>query len=103
MLLIVRSKIDSETRSKVAEDLKGYIKVVVDIHRKIISRDEAYKIGARAFFKEKYGETVKVYFVGDYSKEFCGGPHVENTKEISSIKIFKFEKIGANLYRIYAK
>lgn len=70
---------------------------------KIIPREEAYKIGARSFFREKYPDMVKVYFVGDYSKEFCGGPHVGNTKEIGQIKIFKFEKIGSNLYRVYAK
>ena len=38
-----------------------------------------------------------------YSKEFCGGPHVKNTSEIGKIEIYKFEKIGSNLYRIYAK
>lgn len=70
---------------------------------KIIPREEAYKIGAKSFFREKYPDMVKVYFVGDYSKEFCGGPHVENTKEIGEIEIFKFEKIGSNLYRVYAK
>ncbi|MCX6717285.1 MAG: alanine-tRNA synthetase second additional domain-containing protein [Candidatus Taylorbacteria bacterium] len=46
---------------------------------------------------------VKVYFVGDYSKEFCGGPHVKNTSEIKSFTIIKCEKIGNNLFRIYAK
>jgi len=46
---------------------------------------------------------VKVYFIKDYSKEFCGGPHVKNTSEIGEIEIYKFEKIGSNLYRIYAK
>ena len=64
---------------------------------------DALKIGARSFFREKYPEMVKVYFVGSYSKEFCGGPHVKNTSEIGSLKIYKFEKIGSNLYRIYAK
>lgn len=70
---------------------------------KIMSKDEALKIGAKAFFKEKYPDQVKIYFIGDYSKEFCGGPHVINTKEIKKISIYKFEKIGSNLYRIYAK
>jgi len=79
------------------------IKESFPVSFKIIPRDEAYKIGARSFFREKYPEMVKVYFVGDYSKEFCGGPHVKNTSEIGQIKIFKFEKIGSNLYRIYAK
>jgi len=79
------------------------IKESIPVEFKIIPREEAYKIGARSFFREKYPDMVKVYFVGDYSKEFCGGPHVNNTSEIGQIRIFKFEKIGSNLYRIYAK
>jgi len=79
------------------------IKEAIPVSFKIIPRDEAYKIGARSFFREKYPDMVKVYFIGDYSKEFCGGPHVKNTSEIGQLKIFKFEKIGSNLYRIYAK
>ncbi len=79
------------------------VKESIPVVFKIIPRDEAYKIGARSFFREKYPDMVKVYFVGDYSKEFCGGPHVKNTSEIGQVKIFKFEKIGSNLYRVYAK
>ena len=79
------------------------IKEALPVSFKIIPREEAYKLGARSFFREKYPDMVKVYFVGDYSKEFCGGPHVKNTSEIGQIKIFKFEKTGSNLYRIYAK
>jgi len=79
------------------------INQAVEVSFKIIPKDEALKIGAKSFFREKYPEMVKVYFINDYSKEFCAGPHVKNTKEIGSIKIFKFEKIGSNLYRIYAK
>jgi len=79
------------------------IKEALPVTFKIIPRDQAYKIGAKSFFREKYPDMVKVYFIGDYSKEFCGGPHVKNTKDIEQIKIFKFEKIGSNLYRIYAK
>ena len=79
------------------------IKLNLPVHFKILPKDEAYKIGAKSFFREKYPDMVKVYFIGNYSKEFCGGPHVTSTKEIGKIDIFKFEKIGANLYRIYAK
>ncbi len=70
---------------------------------KIIPKDKALKLGARSFFREKYPDMVKVYFIGDYSKELCGGPHVKNTSEIGKIEIYKHEKIGSNLYRIYAK
>jgi len=79
------------------------IQEALPVSFKIIPKDEAYKIGARSFFREKYPDMVKVYFIANYSKEFCGGPHVKNTSEIGQIKIFKFEKIGSNLYRVYAK
>ncbi|MGB9637440.1 MAG: alanine--tRNA ligase, partial [Microgenomates group bacterium] len=58
--------------------------------------------GALAFFEQKYGETVKVYFVGNYSKEVCGGPHVSSTGEIGKIKIIKEESCGTGKRRIYA-
>jgi len=64
---------------------------------------EALKSGARAHFKQKYPEVVRVYAIGDYSKELCGGPHVKNTKQLRPISIYKWEKIAANTYRIYAK
>ncbi len=88
---------------KVEEVINQKINQSLPVEFKILPKEEAYKIGAKSFFREKYPEMVKVYFIGDYSKEFCGGPHVKNTSEIGQIKIFKFEKIGSNLYRIYAK
>ena len=79
------------------------IKAKLPVECKIMPKTEAEKLGAKSFFREKYPDMVKVYFVGNYSKEFCGGPHVQNTAEIGSITIYKTEKIGSNLYRIYAK
>ena len=88
-------KVEAVMNQKIKESLK--------VEFKIIPKEEALKLGAKSFFREKYPDMVKVYFVGDYSKEFCGGPHVKNTSEIEKIEIYKFEKIGSNLYRIYAK
>jgi len=79
------------------------IKQKLSVEFKILPKKEASKLGARSFFREKYPDMVKVYFIGDYSKEFCGGPHVKNISEIGKIEIFKAEKIGSNIYRIYAK
>ena len=93
----------AEEIEKVTIIINEKIKQQLPVSFKIIPKHEAFQLGARSFFREKYPEMVKVYFVGNYSKEFCGGPHVKNTKEIGLIKIFKFEKIGSNLYRIYAK
>lgn len=92
-----------EEIKKVQSIINDKIKASLPVSFKIIPKEEALTLGARSFFREKYPDMVKVYFVGNYSKEFCGGPHVQNTKEIGNIEIYKFEKIGSNLYRVYAR
>jgi alanyl-tRNA synthetase len=63
---------------------------------------QALESGALAFFGEKYGEQVKVYSVGDFSKEVCGGPHVPRTGELGRFKITKEEAVGQGVRRIKA-
>jgi alanyl-tRNA synthetase len=63
---------------------------------------DAVASGALAFFKGKYPETVKVYSIGDYSKEVCGGPHVANSAEVGEFKIIKEEAVSAGVRRIRA-
>ena len=64
---------------------------------------DALDSGAIAFFKEKYADMVNVYSIGDYSREICGGPHVENTGDIKGIfKIVKEKSSGAGVRRIRA-
>lgn len=92
-----------EQIKKVGEMINKKIEEKLSVEFKIVPKVEALKLGAKSFFREKYPDMVKIYFVGNYSKEFCGGPHVKNTSEIGKIEIYKFEKIGSNLYRIYAK
>jgi len=92
-----------EQIAKVGEIVNTQIKASLPVEFKNLPKSEAEKLGAMSFFRDKYPDMVKVYFIGDYSKEFCGGPHVKNTNEIGLITIYKTEKIGSNLYRIYAK
>lgn len=99
----VDKKPSDELFKKVEQIVNEKINENLPVHFEIMPKKEAEKIGALYFFKEKYGDEVKVYFVGDYSKEFCGGPHVQNTGEIGSIKITKVKKIGSNLMRLYAE
>jgi len=101
------AKPTDEEIKKVEEIVNNKIKESLPVNFKILLKSEADKVGARSFFKDKYGDQVKVYYIGEdlnkaYSKEYCGGPHVKNTKEIGKLKIDKFKKIGSNLYRIYA-
>ena len=64
--------------------------------------EEAKAQGAKGVFENKYGERVKVYSVGDFSKEICGGPHVKNTSEMKHIKIKKEEAVSSGVRRIKA-
>ncbi len=77
------------------------IKENLSVKMEMMSLKKAKKKGALAFFGEKYGEKVKVYSVGDYSKEVCGGPHVNFTGKIGRVKISKEESVGAGRRRIY--
>jgi alanyl-tRNA synthetase len=96
-------KLTDEGIKEVENIVNQKIKGSLHVYFKIMPKSEAVKIGAASFFKEKYGDQVKVYFIDNYSKEFCGGPHVKNTSEIGSFKIIKVKNIGAGLMRIYGK
>lgn len=67
-----------------------------------MSLDEAKTAGAMGIFESKYGDKVKVYTVGDFSKEICGGPHAGNTEELGHFKIQKEESSSAGVRRIKA-
>ena len=64
--------------------------------------EQAKAEGAIGLFSEKYGNLVKVYTIGDFSKEICGGPHVQNTSELGIFKILKEEASSAGVRRIKA-
>ncbi len=64
--------------------------------------DEARKYGAKGVFDSKYGESVKVYTIEGFSKEICGGPHVDNTSKLEHIKILKEEAVSSGVRRIKA-
>lgn len=91
---------------KSVEDLVNQkIKEDLPVSFKEMPKSDAEKTGALYFFKEKYPDVVKVYFVGKdidsaWSKEFCGGPHVDHTGIIGHFKIAKEEAIGAGTRRI---
>lgn len=87
--------VEEIVNQKITEDLL--------VKMEVMSLEEAESKGVLAFFEQKYGEQVKVYSIGDYSKEVCGGPHVDSTGQIGKIKIIKEESCGAGKRRIYIK
>jgi len=78
------------------------IKEGLTVTKTIIDKETALQSGALAFFKETYPDKVSVYTIGNFSKELCGGPHVDSTAKIGSVKIIKQESIGAGKRRLYA-
>ena len=95
-------KLTPEEIEKVEKLVNDVIKQDLKVNRQFLPYDEAIKMGALAFFKENYGETVSVYSVGDFSMELCGGPHVERTGFLGKFKIRQQKKIGAGIVRIRA-
>jgi alanyl-tRNA synthetase len=67
-----------------------------------MSVQEARDAGAIGLFEERYGDRVNVYAVGDFSKEICGGPHVDRTGELGHFRIAKEQSVGAGMRRIRA-
>jgi alanyl-tRNA synthetase len=101
-----RKLMDKEIR-RVEEIANGIVEQDLIVGYEEMPKVEAEKSGALSFFKAKYGDKVKVYYIGPslkdaVSKEFCGGPHVERTGKIGKIKITKEEAVAAGIRRIRA-
>lgn len=104
-------KLTDEEIKQLEQTVNEKIKENLPVRFEMMPLQKAKDIDAIGLFDEKYQENVKVYIMGGsgkegdyhaYSKEFCGGPHVENTGIIQSFTITKQEKLGNNLMRLYA-
>ncbi len=96
------TKITPEELQSVSDLVNQKIQEDLPVTYTIMSKDEALQSGALAFFGERYSEKVKVYSMGNFSKEICGGPHVEHTGTLGKFIITKEESAGAGIRRIYA-
>ena len=95
-------KLTDEEKQKTEDLVNKWIQDGIDVTFEVMSKDKALKSGAECMFIEKYPDEVKVYSIGDISKELCGGPHVKNTNELGHFKIVKEEASSAGVRRIKA-
>jgi alanyl-tRNA synthetase len=99
-------KMTPEQIKSVEDWVNDAISKQAEVSRKELPLSEAQKLNAIGLFGEKYGDIVSVYTIGDFenpiSREFCGGPHVENTGVLGKFKIQKEEASSAGIRRIKA-
>ncbi len=100
-------KLTDEEKKKVEDLVNEKIAEKLPMQKVVMKKEDAEKTGAAHVFGDKYGEDVSIYYIGDtlenaYSKEFCGGPHVENTGELGTFKITKEEAVSQGVRRIKA-
>jgi alanyl-tRNA synthetase len=101
-------KMTPEEIKRVEDILNEQIKKNLPVTFEELNKDEALKSGALGFFVEKYGDRVKIYTVGDlkgeyFSREICGGPHVNFTGELGHFTIIKEESAASGVRRIYGR
>jgi alanyl-tRNA synthetase len=96
-------RVTPEQLERTQKIVKEQIERALAVTVQEMSVEEAVAVGAIGLFEAKYGERVKVYTIGDFSKEICGGPHVQNTRELGEFTIIKEESSSAGIRRIRAK
>lgn len=93
----------AEQIKEIGSIINTKIKADLPVVKTIEDKKAALDSGVKAFFADKYPDKVSVYRIGDYSRELCGGPHVERTGVIGAIEIYKDESLGSGKRRIYAR
>ncbi|MBU1121818.1 MAG: alanine--tRNA ligase [Candidatus Omnitrophota bacterium] len=87
---------------KIEEEVNKFILRADMVEKRLVSYAEAKEAGALAFFKDKYGESVRVVSISDYSKELCGGTHLDNTSGVGLFSIVSEASISSGVRRIEA-
>lgn len=96
-------KIKKSELSEIEALVNRWVSEAIPVKIRNMPIEEAYTLGAKHFFMDKYGKEVRVVIIGDVSKEFCGGTHLKCTDEIGLFKIVSESSIAAGVRRIEAR
>lgn len=96
-------KLGADTLAAIEQEVNANIMAALPVTKEVMDIEAAKATGAMSLFDEKYGDQVRVVSMGEASKEFCAGTHVNNTQEIGLLKIVGEESIGSDTRRITAK
>ncbi|MEX0932719.1 MAG: alanine--tRNA ligase [Candidatus Pacearchaeota archaeon] len=95
-------KLTDDEKERIEQIINNQIKKKLPVRYEEMPYSKAIKTGVLSYFRERYPEVVKVYSIGDFSREICTGPHVENTKDMGIFKITKEESSSSGVRRIKA-
>ncbi|MET8996612.1 alanine--tRNA ligase [Amycolatopsis sp. Hca4] len=94
--------VSSDVLTEVEEEVNDYLQTDVEVQSYTTTKDKALELGAVALFGEKYGNDVRVVDMGDYSRELCGGTHVERIGQLGLVKLVSDASIGSGVHRVEA-
>ncbi|WIX78157.1 alanine--tRNA ligase [Amycolatopsis carbonis] len=96
------ASVSTDLLTEVEEEVNDYLQTDVEVQSYITTKDKALELGAVALFGEKYGNDVRVVDMGDYSRELCGGTHVDRIGQLGLVKLVGDSSIGSGVHRVEA-
>ena len=94
--------VSADVLTEVEEEVNDYLQTDVEVRSYTTTKDKALELGAVALFGEKYGNEVRVVDMGEYSRELCGGTHVERIGQLGLVKLVADSSIGSGVHRVEA-
>ncbi|WP_086841101.1 alanine--tRNA ligase [Amycolatopsis kentuckyensis] len=94
--------VSADVLTEVEEEVNDYLQTNVEVQSFTTTKDKALELGAVALFGEKYGNDVRVVDMGEYSRELCGGTHVDRIGQLGLVKLVSDASIGSGVHRVEA-
>ncbi|WP_284745345.1 alanine--tRNA ligase [Amycolatopsis sp. RTGN1] len=94
--------VSADVLTEVEQEVNDYLQTNVEVQSFTTTKDKALELGAVALFGEKYGNDVRVVDMGEYSRELCGGTHVDRIGQLGLVKLVSDASIGSGVHRVEA-